>query len=284
MPRVLPTVLLPFLVVLAACGGGDPQPDDEAPTTAQAVTERMLDRFETNQAAATPFTVVAEGARARITASADSAGPEPLQINLAPVGSRPVGEAAQLLYNIVPNVPLFATALRDALLSGPVERGGRRAYVLTTDDPGSLTGGVGRPGESSELRVYVDTETFDVLEIFQAATLDSLEATLGQRIVYGDFRETDGLTLPFTLRQTQTGANQLIPQEERIRRGGELALALNRAEQMPRGPEREATIRAIESEQRLYEEGVLEAELTVESVTLDRAADVSREAAPDATP
>ena len=263
MPRF--ALVLPLLVAVAGCGGETAAPPAEL-TSAQAVTDAMLDGFEANVGRVEGFTVVAGGAEGRYTVSDDTASVDRVTLQVVPVGSmqRPSG-SAQLLYNHVPNVARLAQGMRGATFEGRATRDGRPAYVLSTDNPEAMLGG-GAPGVAGEreLRLYVDPETFDVLEIYQSFEADSTALTT--RLIYSDFRDADGLRLPYRVRQVTTGLNQAIPQTERIAVGGQIGLALRQAEQMPQGPERQARTQELEAELRRVTEGIDETELEVETV------------------
>ena len=276
MTRLAP---LAALLALAACGLDDAaepaDAEDEAPLTAEAVADRMLARYESTLGSVDGFTVTAGGAEARYTLAPDSAGLDrfgPPQV--APVGDAPVSQAeAQLLFVQVPNVPRLARGLRGARLEGPISRDGRRAYALVTDDPGAILGapGVVAPDSTTdrEFRVFVGAETFDVFEIYQSARADTSAEAVTSRLIYSDFREVDGLVLPYAVRQVETGLNQMISEEERMVMGGQLGLAIQQAGQMPAGPEREARLAELEAQRRLIGEGTAEASLQVESVTVE---------------
>lgn len=263
MPRL--ALFLPLLVALAGCAGDDAAPVAE-PTSAQEVTDAMLAGFERNVGSVEGFTVVADGAEGRYTVSDDTASVDRVTLQVVPTGSMgPPSGAAQLLYNHVPNVARLAQGLRGATFEGRATRDGRPVYVLVTDDPTAmLGGGAPAPAGDRELRLYVDPETFDVLEIYQSFEADTTAFTT--RLIYSDFREADGLRLPYRVRQVTTGLNQAISPNERIAIGGQIGLALRQTEQMPMGPERTARTRELEAELRRVNEGIDEAELEVESV------------------
>ena len=271
----LAAFLLPLLV-LGACGDGT----DDAPgtpaegelTSAQAVAERMRQRFEENQGAVQGFTVQGGGGLARHTRNdADTTGLVPFELSVEPLGgnNKLDPEVFQLHYNLVPNVIGLASGMGQAELGGVVERDGRRAYVLSTGDPAALLGGTPPPG-THELRVYVDTETFDILEIYRSADTDSTKAPITDRLLYSDFQTTDGLTLPRTVRHLVTGVNREMSEEVKIREMGNIALEKARIEQMPQGPERNIAMEQNERYERMVGEGVAEATLTVDEVTVNR--------------
>ncbi len=256
-----------LLVVLGAC-----RPDADAPeaaelTSAQEVSDAMMAAFDANIGAVEGFTVRAEGAEGRYTVRPDTASMDRVALEVVPPGplDRP-GPGAQLVYNHVPNVHRIAKGLRSATFEGRSSRDGRPVYVLSTDRPESLLGEGGVPAMAGEraLRVYVDPETFDILEIYQSFEADSSAFTT--RLIYSDFETTDGLRLAHRVVQTTTGLNQAIPETQRIAVGGQIGFALRQAEQMPQGPERAARIAELESELRAVTEGIQELTLEITSV------------------
>lgn len=264
MPRFALVPLL--LLVLAGCGAEDAASPVPELTTAQEVTDAMLAAFEANTGAVEGFTVVADGGEGRYTVSDDTLSVDRVTLQVVPTNSmQPPSGAIQLLYSHVPNVARLAQGLRGATFEGRATRDGRPAYVLATGDPSAMLGGAAASMDGErELRLYVDPETFDVLEIYQSFEADTTAFTT--RLIYSDFREADGLRVPYRVRQVTTGLNQAIPPNERIAIGGQIGLALRQAEQMPNGPEREARTQELEAELRRVNEGIDETELEIESV------------------
>lgn len=261
------------LVLLAACGDADaPEAGasaSEALTSADAVADAMVERFEENVLGVNGFTVTAAGAEARYRpATDDTTGLDQLRFEAGPAGDAPPQEAAQLLAEQVPNVARLARGLRRATLVGTVNRDGRDAYLFTSPDLAVLIGEDApvAPADSQEVRVYVDRETFDVLEIYRSRADTSFAEPITGRIIYSDFREVDGLTLPFSIRRVATGVNQTISMEQRTVWGGELGLARQRAEALPQGPARDARIAQIDAQMRQLTDGIVEMTLTVDEV------------------
>ena len=126
------------------------------------------------------------------------------------------------------------------------------------------------PGTQDHLaRLYVDAETFDVLELFHRFKADTLSQPFAQRILYDDYRElASGVRVPFRVRQLQEGLLQLIPEEVRIVRGGDLGIRERQAYSLPI-QQRDSALRAVEREKRFLIEGVKEVELRVDSLVLD---------------
>lgn len=261
------SLFVTLLIALGACGTDADTPAAADITTAEQVSDAMLSAFEANIGAVEGFTVRAEGAEGRYTVRPDTASMDRVVLEIVPPGplDRP-GPGAQLIYTHVPNVRRIATGLRGATFEGRSTRDGRPAYVLSTDNPESMLGEGGAPTMDGDrvLRVYVDPETFDILEIYQSFEADSSAFTT--RLVYSDFETTDGLRLAHKVVQTTTGLNQAIPETQRIAIGGQIGLALRQAEQMPQGPERAARIAELESELRAVTEGIQELTLEIESV------------------
>ena len=230
-----------LLLLVAACA--------RAPETRDELLARMSERYETNRGAPGGFVVSAGGAEA-----AHGALPEGTSALAPPTvtGADPV--AAALLAQHVPNVRLLADTLRTATMDGPLDRGGHRVYLLADEQPGRA------------LYVVVDAETFDVREIEQSVKVDTLAQPLVTRLVYDDFRPTDGLTLPFRVRQINEGLAQFVDQAERMVQGGSLGATREALARQPPGPERDQRLADVERRLRLYTEGVQETELRVDRV------------------
>ncbi len=270
MLRAAPFVFAVALLTLPACRDASESPTDGL-TTAEAVADRALDRFEANVGRVDGFTAVADGAEARYTITDDTTGIETFQVELVP----PDAPSAPLLAILVPNVRLLAKGLRRADFGGLVTRDGRRAYVLSTDNPAAVLGGAGPSAPASpgqEFRTYVDAETFDVIELFQSFTTDSLSAPLTQRFIYSDFQTVDGLALPRHVRVIRTGLEALIPLEERMVQEGELGMQRQALSQRPASPERDARLAQIDAELRRLHDGVDEVNLDVEAVRVGQPA------------
>jgi predicted small lipoprotein YifL len=266
------------VLALAACGDDAPDLPTEDLATADAVADAMLARYESNLGDVEAFTVVAAGAEARYAVSDDTTGLDRFGTpDIGPVGDAAPEPEAQLLFVQVPNVARLAAGLRGATLAGPLARDGRRAYGLTTDDPGAL---FGQPGvasrdttETREFRVYVDAATFDVLEIYQIVSADSLAQPITSRIIYSDFQETDGLVLPHTVQQVETGMNQAMDDADRMVMGGQIGMAIERLKMEPASPERDAQLADLEAQQRIVAEGVTDMTMEVTSVRVGAGAE-----------
>ncbi|WP_412060247.1 hypothetical protein [Rubrivirga sp. IMCC45206] len=273
MPRIFAVAAL---LALAACGDAAdaPAPNADGTANAAAVADAMLAQYQASLGGVDDFAVVAAGAEARyVAAEDDSTGLDRFgSPQISAVGDGEVPMAAQLLLVQVPNVPRLAQGLRTAEVQGPIRRDGRSVYVFSTDDPGVLVGEPGNaPADSAStraFRVYVAADTYDVYEIYQSVTADSLDVT--SRIIYSDFRDVDGVRLPFSIRQVETGLNAGISSDEKMLMGGQLGLALRQAQASPAGPERDARIAELEAQQRLIGEGIMDSELTVDEVRVGR--------------
>ena len=240
--------LLLALAAVAACAAAPPD-------TTAAVLERMLARYDANLGGVGGFVVTAAGATATHGALPDSTSDlDPPAIAPAP-GQTPDGELVPLLLQQVANVRLLADTLRTADLDGPRDLRGRRVYILTRTATGGRT-----------LYVVVDAETFDVREIEQAVQPDTLAQPLVTRLVYDDFRTADGLTVPYRVRLINEGLDQLIPETERMVRGGQASVARGQIEMLPPGPEREARRAQLDRDLKLYTEGTQEYDLRIDGV------------------
>ena len=272
MPRSL-SVLAAALVAtatLVACGdaAGD-APDLPEATTSAEVADRMLERFEANLAGVDSFAVTGAGLRLVYRVVGDSAQVDRIQTRTERIDSVALdADAAQMMQLHVPNVPRIARGFRRAAFGGLQTLGGRRGYVLSSEDPGALIGELGTAtSEANEtLRVLVDADTYDVLEIFRTASVDTLARPVSQRLVFEDFQTDGGLTLPRTVRQVSEGMDQFVTDDQRARLGGRLALERMQLEQQPAGPERDAALAAVTAQQALLDGEPQRSELTVDRV------------------
>jgi hypothetical protein len=272
MPRLALLALLPALLLVAACGDGTEDLPTGDLTSADAVADAMLQRYNANVGEVETFTVTGAGARARYTVSGDTTGLDrfnPPEVTPAEEGVAP-SVPAQLLLDQVPNVPRLARGLRTAAFRGPINRDGRRAYVFTTDDPGALFGEPGIPSNDTtsaiEFSVYVDADAFDVIEISQVVSSDSLQRPITSRTLYSNFQTTDGLTLAHTVQRIETGVNQMMDDTDRMLLGGNIGIEIERMKMEPASPERDAQIAELQAQQRIVAEGVSELTLEVTSV------------------
>ena len=263
-----PLALALLVLSLAAC-----ESEPVVVDSSEALGDRLREQFERNVGSVEALSVAGAGVRADFRASGDS-GQARLVPTFVPVDSASYEpQAAQLLTTYLPNVPGLADALRSGTFVGERRRDGRPAYVASTTDP-AMTGG-SADGVSRSARVFVDPVTFDVLEIEQSARVDTFAQPITRRLVYEDFREVEGVRLPYRVRQLDRGQDQQLSESDlatrRVFLGGRLALERQQAEALPPGPERDAAVaratRALEN----LEAGVQEVVLTVDSVRVTRA-------------
>ena len=280
MHRLARFFVLPAAVAvlsLAACGDdAEPvaraEPADEL-TTADAVADAVLARYDANLGAVDTVSIFAGGVEAQYVASGDSLDPFG-RPEIRPTGDAPVPPArAQVLANQLPNLRRLARGLRAAELVGTVTRDGRRAYLLRSADSGVL---IGEPGTSAmepgvENRLYVDAETFDLLEVYRGLPADSGGVAVTGRIIYSDFRTTDGVTLPFAVREVTSGLAGAMDDDTRMVMGGRLGLEQQQLEAQPASAERDARLDEVRAELRLLNEGILETEVRVDSVRISGA-------------
>lgn len=257
-----PLALALLVLSLAAC-----ESEPVVVDSSEALGDRLREQFERNVGSVEALSVAGAGVRADFRASGDS-GQARLVPTFAPVDSASYDpQAAQLLATYLPNVPGLADALRSGTFVGERRRDGRPAYVASTTDP-AMTGAA--DGVARSARVFVDPATFDVLEIEQSARVDTFAQPITRRLVYEDFREVEGVRLPYRVRQLDRGQDQQLSESDlatrRVFLGGRLALERQQAEALPAGPERDAAVaratRALEN----LEAGVQEVVLTVDSV------------------
>ena len=271
---------LAFLVSLAAAVGacGDAAPadgaaaatyDSEAASSAE-VAERMTARWEQRFAGVDSFAVEGAGLRLIYRATPDSVraagGLDWFQTQAVRLDSAALDlTSAELIEQQIPNVPRIAAGFTGATFGGVQTLGGRRGYVLSSEDPGALIGSPGNAGPDAgvtqTLRLLVDAETYDVLEVLTTVRVDSLERPLTQRLVYEDFRSEDGLTLPFTVRRVEEGMDQYVTDDQRMIQGGQLGVQKQRLEQQPPSPQRDADLKAVEDQLRMLQGGPRATEL-----------------------
>jgi hypothetical protein len=119
-------------------------------------------------------------------------------------------------------------------------------------------------------RVYVDAETFRVagLRVEQPAPPGAPRPELGPLVQmhrYRDYREVDGVVLPFETRLRLEGLLAMMGEEEKVVAGAGLAMRRAQAEQAPPGV-RARRLAEVDREIRYYDEGVLSQTFTVREV------------------
>lgn len=260
MPRLL---LFALAVVFAACG--DAQPSVPTLTTSDELAERMRARFEEAVGGVPGFTVLVGGYEVAYTVRPASAAPETrVGVRVTPTDSASADPLVQtLVASHVANAAVLAQSVAGQPLTAPVLRDGHRVYAF---DAGTAAGLDSLAG--TELRVYVDAATFDVREVYRAVRVDSLARPVSMRLLYDDFRTTDGVTLPWRLRVVQEGLDQLLGDEGRMVQGGQLGLARAQLQQQPPSPERNAQLAQVERQLRMVTEGIEEAGVRVRRVTV----------------
>lgn len=149
---------------------------------------------------------------------------------------------------------------------------GQLVDVLEAENPTALIVGPDvQTGDISSARVYVDAATHFV----RGVTMEmpppdtSLTDTIIQTVRYEQFREVEGITLPFKITSTTEGLRQLISEELRVVENGNLAIARSQAQQLPAG-EKEMQLARIAARERFLNEGIQEDVLTVDSVHVNR--------------
>lgn len=258
------------LLSLAACrtGSDEQRPDTAAVPTPEAAADAMLARFESTLGRADTIVVAAAGVEVTYTRRAEASN----QLDLFDIAARPLGTQepapeAQLLLNYLPNVPRLVQGLRSARFVRTDRLEQRPVFVFETDDAAALLdvppGTEGPPGIT--IQIALDAETFDIRELTQIVRDTAYAHPLVQRYRYENFQRTDGLLLPMRIVQVEEGLNQAIPEEQRIRRGGELGFARQQLERLPPA-QREAQRAAIDQELRFLQEGVSQTRLSLDRV------------------
>ncbi|HYE96487.1 MAG TPA: hypothetical protein VD962_09790 [Rubricoccaceae bacterium] len=261
MPRRLAPVLLVFLVAFSACRR-------EPPTLTEpgAVLDSLLSRTRAHYEGIRGFTVVTDDAVTIFTRE----GPDSLlTFSARSVSNDSLQQPVALSYAL-PNVIALVDALRStARLAGFDTVGARRVYAIESADPAAFAAAARLLPGLRAARIAVDAETFDLLELrlTQPAGDSANAPVVVHRVRYDDYRTVDGLTLPFRQAAITEGLRALIPEEQRIVEGGNLALAEERAALLPPG-ERERRLREIRQRKRYLTEGILEDEVVVREVRI----------------
>ncbi|MEL6615923.1 MAG: hypothetical protein AAFQ43_09305 [Bacteroidota bacterium] len=271
------SLLLVLALALAACtsdpapeaSGDDPSPAPEAsdPAEVSAFLDRLDASYDDGLGDLGTFRVFGAGTSLYYVAATDSTGTN-YELVRDPDAGAPTDRNAIRLYALYPpNTRYLARSLRNATLRGPVERNGAQTYVLETDNPRDVGIPPARETNSHLARVYLDAETLDVREIFHRFRADTLAQPLAQRTLYEEYREVGGVRLPYRVRQVQEGLLQIISEEQRIMKGGELGLREQQAQMMPPA-QRDSVLREIAREKRFFTEGVNEVILRIDSVAV----------------
>lgn len=269
------TALAALLITLAGCSADDAPdaiPDEPvAVASAEDLTRRMAARFEDSFGDAEQFTVLAGGFRSTYTLNPDTSQMERFLLTMTPTDSASTDPSVQMLVQShLPNVPLLADGFREAPMSGPFERDGVPVYMLESDQAGATVGipDAGGAAGGATMRLYVDARTFDIREIYRSVPVDSLDRPITMRILYSDFRTTDGVRIPRQLRQIQSGFDQFYSESDRIVQGGQLGLQKQQLQSAPPSSERDAQIAEIDRVLRSINDGVEDTEVTVSSVVV----------------
>jgi hypothetical protein len=127
-----------------------------------------------------------------------------------------------------------------------------------------------RQDSGYSVRIYIDSETFRVsgLRVEQPAPAGAPRPEAGPLVQmhrYQDYRETEGVTLPFRTRLRLEGLLAVIPEEEKMVAGAGLAMRRAQASQLPPAL-RERRLAEVDREVRYYDEGVLTGTFTVREV------------------
>ena len=253
--------LLLLASVYVGCGTGSADTND--------IIDAMEASFEDNLDGVETFTIYAAGMEVhhRLNTT-DSLIFFDLGVTLAD-SSRPLPESARLIPYLVPDVPKLVRGLRTgARYVGTETLNGQPVYVIEADNPSSLIVGTDAPsGGISNARIYVDVET----HALRGVTMEmpppdtTLTEMIVQHVRYEQFRDVDGIALPFKVRSTTEGLRQLISDQLRIVEGGNLTIARAQAQRLPHG-EREVELARIAARERFINEGIQEDILTVDSV------------------
>lgn len=117
---------------------------------------------------------------------------------------------------------------------------GQRVHVLRVDDPAALSGDrmpAMEQAEQGEMRLYIDAERYVPLRMESEMTMtqNGETQTLRPRIVFSDYRTTDGLTLPWKMEMTVDSLNASVSPEEREQARQSLEELEARMKELPEG-------------------------------------------------
>jgi len=257
------------LGTLALAAGACKEPELTEP---EDVISRMIERVQSDYGQAASFLVVSDSALVHFQRAP---GSDSLPSFVLSVTTN--DEARQAIpdpYHLP--APGAIAQLRTAgRLAGTDTLDGRDVYIVEAMRPREFLSM--NPAIQSDsgyaARVYIDTETYRVVgvRVEQPAPPGAPRPALGPLVQmhrYRDYRETNGVTLPFTTTIRLEGLLAVIAEEEKMIAGAGLAMRRAQAEQLP------ATVRArrlaeVDREIQYYDEGILTGTFTVREVRVD---------------
>jgi hypothetical protein len=252
------------LVAVTAAGCREPElqePED--------VIGRMIEQMQADYGTAGSFMVVSDSALVHFqrATSADSLP----AFTLTPVTNNAARQAMPDPYHL-PAPGALAQLRTQGRLVGTDTLDGRDVYVVEALRPREflMLNPAIQQDSGYVARVYVDAETFRVagLRIEQPPPPGAPRPQLGPLVQmhrYRDYREVDGVVLPFQTRLRLEGLLAMMGEEDKIVVGAGLAMRRAQAEQAPPGV-RARRLAEIDREIRYYDEGVLSQTFTVREV------------------
>jgi hypothetical protein len=252
--------------VTAVLAGGCREPELTEP---EDVIERMIERMHADYGDAGSFTVVSDSALVhfeRVT-SADSLPAFSVSAASNDDARQPMPDPYHL-----PSPSALALLRTEGRLTGTDTLDGETVYVVEALNPRAfmMMNPAVRQDSGYSVRIYVDSETFRVtgLRVEQPAPPGAPRPDAGPLVQmhrYQDYRETDGVTLPFRTRLRLEGLLAVIPEEEKMVAGAGLAMRRAQASQLPPAL-RERRLAEVDREVRYYDEGILTGTFTVREV------------------
>lgn len=172
-----------------------------------------------------------------------------------------------------PSVPRLIEGLRSgAHYDSTFTLDGVEVLAYTLANPASVLGPQqGGPGATDSLtsaQFFLDAGTYEVRGLTLTNRLQGYESPLISRVRYSNYRDVDGVPLPFETLVHTEGLAQLFSEEDRIVVGSRLELLRRRAQQMPPA-QRAEVLRDVERHQQAMNEGVQEEVFTVMSARIN---------------
>jgi outer membrane lipoprotein-sorting protein len=142
--------------------------------------------------------------------------------------------------SLQPSLAQLDTLAQVATYEGTETIDGRRCHILRIDDLSALSASQLPPmaegtDDQGSMRMYIDAERSVPLRMEMEVTMtqDGETRTLRPRVVFSDYRTTDGLMLPWMMEMTMDNLNASMSPEEREQARRSLEEMEQRLEQLP---------------------------------------------------
>lgn len=184
---------------------------------------------------------------------------------------------AETMPAMQPSLAQLDTLAQRAVYLGTETVDGQRCHVLRIDDPAALSDAPMPPAASAAqgtMRLYIDAARYVPLRIEIETTVeqDGTSRTMRPRIAFGDYRTTDGLTLPWSMEMTMEDLNAAISPEEREQARQSLEEMEQRMKEMPEQQRQmmEGMMKEqLEQLRRILDEGSIRFAVTVQDVRVN---------------